>query len=413
MARAINRLKDITVRRVTKPGLYPDGAGLYLRVGPTGAKAWVFRYRQNGSRHDVGLGPLHTVSLAAARQRAQRCREQRLDGVDPLAARKDARTAARIEMATMMSFRVCAEAYIAAHQAGWRNPKHRAQWPATLATYAYPVFGELPVQAIDTGLVLRAIEPIWTTKPETASRLRGRIESVIGWAATKGYRQPGENPARWKDHLENLLPAKSKVRRVEHHAALPYAEIARFMAELRKQEGVGAQALEFAILTAARTGEVIGARWDEINLAERLWVVPADRMKAGKEHRVPLSDPAMAIVEAIGALRQGDFIFPGGKARRPLSNMALLMTLRRMGRDDLTAHGFRSSFSDWCAERTAYPSEVREMALAHAVGDKVEAAYRRGDLFEKRRDLADAWAAYCAGSVGGMVVQLRTSASVS
>jgi hypothetical protein len=228
MARAINRLRDITVRRVTKPGLYPDGAGLYLRVGPTGAKAWVFRYRQNGRRHDVGLGPLHTVSLAAARQRAQRCREQRLDGVDPLAARKDARTAARIEMATTMSFKVCAEAYIATHQAGWRNPKHRAQWPATLATYAYPVFGELPVQVINTGLVLRAIEPIWMTKSETASRLRGRIESVIGWAATKGYRQPGENPARWKDHLENLLPAKSKVRRVEHHAALPYPRSPRF-----------------------------------------------------------------------------------------------------------------------------------------------------------------------------------------
>jgi integrase len=334
-------------------------------------------------------------------------------GVDPLAAKQDARTAARIEAATVMSFRVCAEAYIAAHQAGWRNPRHRAQWPATLAAYAYPVFGELPAQAIDTGLVLRAIEPIWTTKPETASRVRGRIESVIGWAATKGYRKPGENPARWKGHLENLLPAKSKVRRVEHHAALPYAEIAAFMAELRRQEGVGARGLEFAILTAARTGEVIGARWDEINLAERLWVIPAARTKAGKEHRVPLSDPAMAIVEAMAALRQGDFIFPGGKARRPLNNRALLMTLRRMGRDDLTAHGFRSSFSDWCAERTAYPSEVREMALAHAVGDKVEAAYRRGDLFEKRRDLADAWAAYCAGSVGGKVVQLRAPAVMS
>jgi integrase len=406
MARAINRLKDITVRRVTKPGLYPDGAGLYLRVGPTGAKAWVFRYRRRGRRHDLGLGPLHTVGLAAARQQAQKCREQRLHGVDPLAAKKDAQIAARIEAAKTMTFKACAEGYINAHQVGWRNAKHRAQWPATLNTYAYPVFGDLPVQTIDTGLVLRAIEPIWTIKPETAGRLRGRIESVIGWAAAKGYRSSGENPARWKDHLENLLPAKSKVRRVEHHAALPYGQLPEFVAELRRQEGVGALALEFAILTAARTGEVIGARWDEIDMGARLWTIPGVRMKAGKEHRVPLSDAAMAIVEAMVA-RRGDFVFPGGKARRPLSNMALLMTLRRMGRDDLTAHGFRSTFSDWCAERTAYPSEVREMALAHMVGDRVEAAYRRGDLFEKRRMVMGDWAAYCAGTVCAVVVPLR------
>jgi integrase len=347
------------------------------------------------------------VGLASARQRAQKCREQRLDGVDPLAAKKHAETAARIEAAKTMTFKACAEAYIEAHQAAWRNSKHRAQWPATLGTYAFSVFGDLPVQAVDTGLVLRAIEPIWTTKPETASRLRGRIESVIGWASTKGYRPAGENPARWKDHLENLLPAKSKVRRVEHHAALPYGQLPAFMSVLRQQEGVGALALEFAILTAARTGEVIGARWDEIDTGARMWTIPGPRMKAGKEHRVPLTKAAMAIVEAMTSLRQGDFIFPGGKARRPLSNMALLMTLRRMGRDDLTAHGFRSTFSDWCAERTAYPSEVREMALAHTVSDKVEAAYRRGDLFEKRRMVMADWAAYCASTVRAVVLPLR------
>jgi integrase len=310
-----------------------------------------------------------------------------------------------------MTFKACAEAYIHAHQAGWRNAKHRAQWPATLNTYAYPVFGDLPVQTIDTGLVLRAIEPIWTIKPETASRLRGRIESVIGWAAAKGYRPSGENPARWKDHLENLLPAKSKVRRVEHHAALPYGQLPEFVAELRRQEGVGALALEFAILTAARTGEVIGAQWDEIDTGARLWTIPGARMKAGKEHRVPLSDAAMAIVEAVVALKQGDFVFPGAKARRPLSNMALLMTLRRMGRDDLTAHGFRSTFSDWCAERTGYPSEVREMALAHTVGDKVEAAYRRGDLFEKRRKVMENWAVFCGCSHRGVAVSLCSPAA--
>jgi integrase len=265
------------------------------------------------------------------------------------------------------------------------------------------------VQAVDVGFVMKVIEPIWAIKPETASRVRGRIESVLDWATARGYRQ-GENPARWRGHLENLLPKKSKVRRVEHHAALPYAEIAAFMAELRQQEGVAAHALEFAILTAARTGEVIGAKWDEIDPGERLWTVPADRMKAGKEHRVPLSDPALAILEGMRKIRQGDHIFPGGKAGRPISNMAMLMLLRRMGRGDLTAHGFRSSFRDWAAERTTFPAEVAEMALAHTVSDKVEAAYRRGDLFQKRRQLSDAWAQFCvAAPAAGQVVPIRTA----
>ena len=251
--------------------------------------------------------------------------------------------------------------------------------------------------AVDVSLVMKAIEPIWTTKPETASRVRGRIEAAIDWAAARGYRQ-GENPARWRGHLENLLPKKSKVRRVEHHAALPYAALAAFMPELRQQEGVAARALEFAILTAARTGEVIGARWSEVDLEARLWTVPAERMKAGREHRVPLSGPALAILEAMREVSEGNFVFPGGKANRPLSNMAFLMLLRRMGRGDLTAHGFRSTFSDWCSERTNFPAAVREMALAHTVSDKVEAAYRRGDLFEKRRAVMRSWANFCAAS---------------
>jgi integrase len=240
--------------------------------------------------------------------------------------------------------------------------------------------------------------------------VRGRIESVLDWATARGYRQ-GENPARWKGHLKNLLPARSKVRCVEHHAALPYPEIADFMAELRQQEGIAARALEFAILTAARTGEVIGAKWDEINLDAKVWMVPGARMKAGKEHRVPLSDAALTILERLAATRHGDFVFPGGKAGRPLSNMAFLMTLRRMGHAGLTAHGFRSTFSDWSAEQTNFPSEVREMALAHTVGDKVEAAYRRGDLFEKRRELAEAWGRYCAGQAEGNILSLRKAAS--
>ena len=352
---------------------------------------WLYRFQMHGRRRDMGLGPTDLYSLAEARQKALEARKLVAEGVDPIEARQAKRSAAAVDAAKGMTFRACAEAYINAHRSGWRNPKHAAQWPATLDAYAYPHFGSLPVQAVDVGLVLKAVEPIWTEKPETASRVRGRIESVLDWATARGYRQ-GENPARWRGHLENLLPPRSKVRRVEHHAALPYAEIAAFVADLRQQEGVGARALEFAILTAARTGEVIGARWGEINIAERLWTVPADRMKAGKEHRAPLSDAAMAIVEKMDAIRQGDHLFPGGKAERPISNMAMLMLLRRMGRDDLTAHGFRSTFRDWAAECTNFPAEVAEMALAHTVGDKLEAAYRRGDLFQKRREIMAAWA---------------------
>ncbi len=394
MARLVNRLTAGDVQRKTAPGMYHDGRGLYLRIGPTGAKSWIYRYKAGGTERQMGLGAWPTVSLAAARERAETQRRARIDGRDPLAERRGARLAAA------MTFKQCAEAYIASHRAGWRNPKHAAQWPATLSAYAYPVFGDRPVEAVDTGLVMRAVEPIWTVKPETASRLRGRIESVLDWATARGYRQ-GENPARWRGHLENLLPARSKVRRVEHHAALPYGEIAAFMGELRGRDGIAARALEFAILTAARTGEVIGATWAEFDLQGRLWTIPAERMKAGREHRVPLSAPALAILQALPKGEPSDRVFP-------LSQMALLMTLRRMGRGDLTVHGFRSTFRDWAAERTGFPAEVAEMALAHTVADKVEAAYRRGDLFAKRRQLADAWAKFCAmpATAGGKVVAI-------
>lgn len=394
MPRVVGRLTALAVVRA-KPGYHSDGGGLYLRVGAGAAKSWVFRFREAGRLREMGLGPLHTVTLAEAREKALGCRKQRLDGSDPITARKAAKTAARLAEASAMTFQQCAEAYIGAHKAGWRNPKHAAQWPATLGAYVYPVLGGLPVQAVDVGLVMKAVEPIWAVKPETASRVRGRIESVLDWATARGYRT-GDNPARWRGHLENLLPRRSKVARVEHHAALPYGEIGAFMAALRQQEGTAARALEFAILTAARTGEVIGATWAEIDLDGRLWTIPPERMKAGREHRVPLSDAALAILRAMAEVRQGAHVFPGARAGRPLSQMAMLMLLRRMGRGDLTVHGFRSAFSDWCAEQTNFPAEVREMALAHALGDKVEAAYRRGDLFEKRRQLAEAWARYCA-----------------
>jgi integrase len=342
----------------------------------------------------MGLGSVHTVSLAEARDKALTCRKQRLDGGDPIAARKGARAAARLADAGAMTFRQAAQSYMAAHKAGWRSLKHSAQWANTLETYAYPVFGDLPVQAVNVGLVMRALEPMWTAKTETASRVRGRIESVLDWATARGLRL-GENPARWRGHLENLLPRRSKVQRVQHHPAMPYSELADFIAELREQEGIAPRALEFAILTAARTGEVIGAVWDEINLADRLWVIPPERMKGGREHRVPLSDPALAILRAMAAIRSGKHVFPGARVRRPISNTALLTTLQRIGRGDLTVHGFRASFSTWVIEQTNFPTEVREMALAHTVGTAVERAYQRSDLFERRRQLAEAWTNFC------------------
>jgi integrase len=407
MARTIGKLTALAATQARRRGYYGDGGGLYLQISPGGAKSWVFRFKDAGKLREMGLGPLHTIGPAEARRRAQECRVARLDGCDPIEVRRAERIKRKLDGAKAMTFRACAEHYITAHKAGWRSPKSLKAWEGTLATDVYPIFGSLPVQAIDTALVMKAVEPIWTTKPETASRVRGRIESVLDWATARGYRQ-GDNPARWRGHLENLLPKKTKVRRVEHLAALPYAEMGAFMAELRQQEGVAARALEFAILTASRTGEVIGARWQEISLADKLWTIPAERMKAGKEHRVPLCDAVLTILEKMTAVRSDEFVFVGGKAGQPLSNMSMLMLLRRMGRDDITIHGFRSSFRDWAAERTNFPAEVAEMALAHAVSDKVEAAYRRGDLFQKRRQLAEAWAKFCTVlPASGRVVPIR------
>jgi integrase len=400
-----SRLTTIAVDKKTKPGRYADGDGLYLQVSKTGTKAWLLRYMRNGRAHQMGLGAVGLVSLADARQRASDARRQLLDGLDPIEARSAQRMELARQAAAGVTFRQCAERYIAAHEPAWRNGKHRAQWRSTLTTYCYPVFGEIAVGAIDVGLVLKAIEPIWTTKPETAVRVRGRVEAILDWATARGYRH-GDNPARWKGHLDKLLPARGKVRHVKHHAALPYGELAAFMAMLREREGVSARALEFVILTAARTSEAIGARWSEIDLTNRVWTIPLDRMKGGREHRVPLSAAAIRLIE--GLPRHGEFVFPGARSGKPLSNMALLTTLRRMGRGDLTAHGFRSSFRDWAAETTGFPSDVVEMALAHVISSKVEAAYRRGDLFSKRRRLMDAWASHCALSTQvGVVVPLR------
>jgi integrase len=410
--RGLNKLSATKVQKEAKPGRYGDGGGLWLQVTEAGTKSWLFRFMREGVAREMGLGAIHTLGLADARQRAAECRRLLLDGIDPIAARDRRRMETRLIEAQLVTFRDCAEQYVAAHRASWRNAKHRAQWDSTLATYALPIIGDLSVAAIDTSLVLKVIEPIWQTKPETAGRVRGRIQTILDWAKARSYRQ-GDNPARWTGHLDQILPARGKVRRVKHHAALPYRDLPAFMIELRAMEGVSPLALEFAILTAARTGEAIGATWDEIDLDAKLWTISGERMKSGRSHRVPLSGRCLEILAALPREKGNPALFIGGKAGMPLSNMALLATLRRMSRADLTAHGFRSTFRDWAAETTGYPNEVVEMALAHAVSDKVEAAYRRGDLFAKRARLMRDWADFAArpASAAVNVVALREVAS--
>ena len=346
-----------------------------------------------GKRRDMDLGGFPDVTLAGAREKARHIREQVDQGLDPIEDRRAKRSALAAERAKAMTFSQCVSTYLDAHSDSWKNAKHRQQWANTLDTYASSIIGTLNVASVDTGLVLKVLAPIWKTKTETASRLRGRIENVLSWATVRGYRQ-GENPARWKGHLDTLLAQPSKIQKVAHHSALPYGEVGSFMAELAKMEGISARALEFTILCAARSGEVRGATWAEIDLQAGVWIIPGDRMKAGKEHRVPLSNKALKILKALPREADTDLVFPGMK-NNALSDMSLIAVLKRMGRGDLTVHGYRSSFRDWAAEQTAYPSEVVEMALAHTIGNKVEAAYRRGDLFDKRRRLMNDWAKHC------------------
>ena len=394
--------------RTAKPGRYCDGDGLYLLVKKSGSRFWVYRYRLAGIKmREAGLGRAgdgrNCVSLSDARDRASVFFRQVKAGIDPLAAKKDAlvaaKAAAQDKMIRRVTFRETAARYVESHAAGWRNAKHKAQWSSTIETYANPVLGDIATADIATEHVLAVLDPIWRTKPETASRLRGRIEAVLDFARARGWRS-GENPAAWKGHLDQTLPARSKVKKVEHHAALPFREIGDFMSQLQEQAGIGARALRFAILTAARSGEVREATWKEIDFETATWVIPADRMKAGKEHRVPLSAPALTILREMSAMRTNTdpeaLVLPGRDPKRPLSDMSLTAVLRRMKRGDLTAHGFRSTFRDWAAETTSYPAEIVEMALAHTVGNKVEAAYRRGDLFEKRRRLMADYGTYCS-----------------
>jgi integrase len=404
-----NALTPLAVKNA-KAGRHADGAGLHLLVKESGARSWVYRFMLKGKTRDIGLGAAGQggISLADARDLASALRLKVKAGIDPLQERQreatEAHASAQAAQVAAMTFKTVAEAYIAANEASWRNDKHRQQWRNTLASYVYPILGDLPVSDIRTAHVLQIVEPMWAEKPETASRVRGRIETVLDAAKARGYRE-GENPARWRGHIAQILPARSRLTR-GHHKAMPYEAVPAFVAQLRERDAMAALALEFVILTAARTSEALGATWDEVDLAKANWTIPAARMKARKDHRVPLSPRAVEILKTIEPMGKPN-LFPAVKGGK-LSTMAMAMLLRRM-KQESTVHGFRSAFRDWSAECTGYAHEVCEMALAHVIGNKSEAAYRRGDMFEKRRRLMTDWAEYCAqpSALAGSVVPIR------
>ena len=388
----------LTARKVetAKPGKYSDGGNLYLIVSDTGARKWVLRFTWRGRAKEMGLGSAASVPLAHAREKAASARRTVAQGLNPIDERK--------RDGGIPTFGEMADDVRQTLSAGFRNEKHKAQWKSTLEGYAAPLRAK-PVDTIATDDVLAVLKPIWTTKAETASRVRGRIEKVLDAAKAKGFRD-GENPARWRGHLDHLLPRPSKLAR-GHHAAMPYQDVAAFIAQLRKREATSALALELCILTAARSGEILGMRWPEIDLDKKIWTVPAGRMKAGREHRVPLSPRAVAILRQLAKVKIGEFVFAGQARNKPLSNMAMEMVLRRMKIEDATVHGFRSSFRDWAGNVSSFPREVTETALAHVIGDKAEQAYRRGDALEKRRKLMEAWASFCEPKPIGTIVQLK------
>ena len=396
MARALHKLADITARSERlKPGRHSDGGGLYLNVSRSGSKSWLFMWARDGKRREMGLGPYPAVSLGAARRAAAEHRISVAAGRDPIAER---------DKETEPTFGECADMFIASMEHSWRNEKHRDQWRMTLEAYCASIRPKR-VSAINTDDVLSVLAPIWNEKPETASRLRGRVERVLDFAKARGWRS-GENPALWRGHLRNILPPRRRLTH-GHLPAMPYAEIPVFLERVRHTQAMAARALEFAILTAARSGEVFGATWDELDLDKSLWTIPGRRMKAGKEHRVPLSERAVELLRPLHATRVSQYVFPGQKPGRPLSNMAMEMLLRRLKVEGVTVHGFRSAFRDWCGEETSFPRDVAEMALAHSVGDSVERAYRRGDAIEKRRKLMEAWANYLSEPFPNNVLLLR------
>lgn len=405
MPRKAKELSPLAVNRLKDPGLHFVGgvAGLALQVLPTGGRTWILRVMIGGKRRDMGLGGFPDVTLAEAKEAARKARALIREGGDPIEQTKAARNALKAATAKATTFRQAVDAYVGAHEAGWRNAKHRAQWTSSLERHAYPVLGDLSVADIEMAHIMKVLDPIWREKTETASRVRGRIEQVLDWASVRGLRN-GQNPARWKGLLDKALPKPGKIAKPVHHRALPYQDVPAFMERLKRHEGMGATALRFAIFTAARSGEVRGARWPEIDLNKAIWIIPAERMKAGREHRVPLSNDAVSLLDALPRVAGSDLVFPAPRGGQ-LSDMTLSAVLRRM-EVDAVPHGFRSTFRDWVAEQTNYGGEVAEMALAHIVGNKVEAAYRRGDLFEKRRQLAADWACYCLGKGDARVVAL-------
>lgn len=386
MARAIHKLTDRGCKAASGVQLLSDGGGLYLNISKAGSKSWSFIWRKGAKRNEMGLGGFPAVSLAHARVRAAECREMVAAGGNPITERR------KEEVPT---FGACADAFIGSMEGQWKNDKHRAQWRMTLETYAGPI-RQKPVSEVETDDVLRVLQPIWQKRPETASRLRGRIERVLDFAKVRGWRS-GENPALWRGHLAHILPSRS-ARTRGHHAAMPYGDVPSFFARLNEHEAVAARALEFLILTAARSGEVRDATWDELDLETGVWLIPGERMKMGKPHRVPLSKAAVALLEKLAKLRVSEFVFPGQRAGRPMSNMAYAMLMRRMNLGHLTVHGFRSAFRDWAGDETSFPRELAEQALAHQVGNEVERAYRRSDALNKRRELMEAWSTFCATS---------------
>jgi integrase len=406
VAKTINRLTALKVSKIKKPGWYPDGLGLYLQVSKTGSKSWVYRYEISGKEHRHGLGSIHDTSLEEARITAETCRSLRREGINPIEHKKRLEVAKKLQKTKNITFKECALAYIEAHKDSWKNRKHESQWRNTLETYAYPVIGDLPVQDVDVGLILSILEPLWKTKTETATRVRQRIENILDWATVREYRQ-GENPARWRGHLDKTLPKRSKVQKVQHFKAMKYSDVPAYFQILRETDSQSARALAFIILTATRSSEARGAKWDEIDLKAKVWTLPPERMKAGRQHRIPLSPEALKILKEVKPLAQDGFVFPGMRKGRPISEGTVYKLLKDEHKG-ATVHGFRSSFRDWCAEMTSYPREVAEAALAHVLTDKTEAAYQRGDIFDKRRRLMNAWAEYCLKSGRrGNVVPLK------
>lgn len=394
MPKKAKELSATEIKRLTKQGLHAVGgvAGLSLQVAPSGARSWMLRVVIGIKRREIGLGGYPDVTLSQAREKARELREKVQDGIDPIEERRASKEQLKATQASRLLFDKAAEQFLANKQSEFKSKKHAAQWESTLKTYASPIIGDLPVSDIDINHIIRILEPIWLTKTETAKRLRGRIESVLSWATVIGSRS-GDNPARWKGHLDTALPKPSKVTKVKHHKALPWQEIGSFFKDLKQREGVSAKALEFLILTATRSGEVRGATWQEIDLDSSMWIIPAERMKADKEHRIPLSDEALKILNSLDKRGDDDHLFQAPRGGE-LSDMSLSSILKRM-KVDAVPHGFRSTFRDWCAEHTNYPTAVAEMALAHTIGNKVEAAYRRGDLLAKRTNLMQEWSKFC------------------